>query len=255
MAAVDYCENSTISEAWAVVIGTPAVGNAADEVAALAYASRRKFPGIETRTSHVLADGPKEAPVPPHWTTQLVWEGGRHVARIGPGYLSVHFVRGAQAYEKYENSLGPEVAAWLEILTETFVGPDRPVGRVVFGYSNAFSFPAANFDASQYFKLNLGIGVGDPKKGLRELSASFRMPLDGDCEVSCALAIEPLPGDSMLFVRTKTIADDTAADLTFSDAEGVSKAIVRAKNRAKTTFFDFATEKTHDLMKAHYESA
>ncbi len=116
--------------------------------------------------------------------------------------------------------------------------------------SGTFEFPTTDFDISRYFKLSVGIGVEAAKPGLRDLSTAFRVPLDDGAEASLTLTIEVPPAGDTLVVRTKTVADDSAQGLSFFDGPGIVEAMLRAKNRAKRTFFDFATAETHTIMGA-----
>lgn len=259
MTVVTYCTKSTITEAWAIVLGLPGEPDT-EEVGALAFFGRKRFGTFQRIPSVVLMQRPKSDPVPPFWQQQLSWNDGRLLARIGHHYLSVHYLQKAdERYQTYKKSLQPYVSGWLDTYDETLIGAreQHPIDRVGFGYVNTFYFPASNFDLSKYFRLSLGIGVPIAEQGLLALETNFRL-FDNvhEADVMINLLVNPVLGeDQQLQVQTKVVAERRSIEeLSLKDRDNILDEILKAKEAAKVMFFDFATEETHDIMGAQYAS-
>ena len=259
MKVVTYCTNSTITEAWATVLGLPAEPDTA-EVGAIAHFGRKRFGNFQRIPSVVLMQRPKSDPVPPFWEQQLSWEDGRLLARIGHRYLSVHYLKKAdERYQTYEKSLQPAVFGWLETYDETLIGPREqyPIDRIGFGYVNTFHFPVTSFDLSKYFRLSLGIGVPAAQNGLLALETNFRFfDKSRAADVMVNLLVNTTLDESkQLQVQTKVVAERKGIEeCFFTDQDRILAEILKAKEAAKVMFFDFATEETHNIMGAQYAS-
>ena len=257
MRTVTYCTNSTITEAWGVVLGLPGELDE-EEVGALAYVGRKRCGPFERVPSVVLVQRPTAGPVPPFWQQQLAWENGHLLARLGHRYLSVHFLtKGDRRYLTYETSLQPAIISWLETYDETLLGPREhyPLDRIGFGYANTFYFPAAGFDLSKYFRVSMGIGVQTANKGLLALETNFRLfDTLRSTDVIVNLAVNAGGDDGLqLQVQTKIVAERrSVAEGSLKDQASILAELVRAKEAAKAMFFDLATDETHRLMGAQY---
>jgi uncharacterized protein (TIGR04255 family) len=255
MKAVTYCTNSTITEAWGLILGLPGELDE-EEIGALAHFGKKRFGHFERIPSVVLVQRPKAGPAPPFWQQQLTWDDGRLLARIGHRYLSVHFLnRGDRRYQTYEQSLQPAVKGWLETYDETLLGSREqyPLDRIGFGYVNTFHFPAPGFDLSKYFRVSLGIGVQTAQKGLLALETNFRLFDESRAaDVIVNLLVNTgVDEGRQLQVQTKVVAERRGTDEhSFKDQESIFAELLRAKEAAKAMFFDFATEETHRIMGA-----
>ncbi len=255
---VEYCENSTITEAWAAVLGSPAEIN--DSVTG----------GLENNASKVLGEfsikpsrvfieqNADEKLVPSFWHKQLTWNNSKYLARIGHRYLSVHFIKTEDKYEKYKNSLLPQIREWLNAYKETIDGrkEKHSVDRVIFGYVNNFRFEVdQSFDLKKYFKILFGTEAKSAKNGISHLNVNFRLQHES-IEVAVDLNIMPHPTNkSQLMVSTKIEGQKSIGeDLTFEEPDKIIENIFVTKEAAKAVFFDLATDETMKLMGAIYDN-
>lgn len=251
---VEYCENSTITEAWAVVQGGP--GKVQDsEFGALENYASKKIGKFETKPSFVLVKhkGSDET-VPAFWKKQLSWDNEKYLARIGHRYLSVHFVKqGEGKYEQYNKSLKPQVEGWLDSYKETVSGLQEqyPIENISFGYINLFKLPVKDFDLSRYFKVNFGTGVSYANNGIGALEIVFSVH---EPETRISVRVTPDPSDSEIIIVTTRVEARKLVEESFSfeDSEQILELIGEMKEAAKSVFFDLATNKTHDIMGAKY---
>lgn len=251
---VRYCRESTIEEAWAGVMGVPAVADPT-EAAALLRAARKHLKDLELRPSLVTVDATRLSG--PYWTQKVAWNDGRNLACFGHRYLTVHFLRnGGARYETYEASLLPHLKTWLHIVADAFGGDatDQLVSDVSYGYVNRFEFPARDFDISHYFKL--GLTLGNPRgHELFGFETTFQLRDRTDLVITNNVSASLLK-DGMVNVQTKFVAGKVMTqEATFGDEATLTAAIGEAKEGAKSAFFDFATAKTHDLMGVETDAA
>lgn len=254
---VTYCTNSTITEAWTFVRGLPAPVNDA-EMGALRHAAQKRLPSLKVIPSTVLVTQPQDGPSPPFWISQLAWDDGSLLARLGHRYLSVHYVkRSSGRYETFKKSLKPAIETWLKIYKDTYGGKSEgyPVDRIGFGYINGFEFPVESFDLSEHFKITFGVGVGDG--GLLAFATSFRF-LDEVAGLHITVNLEVAPttpnADTVRVVAKISAENPSVNGISFLESDAILNAVERAKESAKTHFFDFATDRTHAAMGAQYAS-
>lgn len=257
MTKVTYCEQSTITEAWAVIIGAP--GPVVEgEDAAVSYAARKQIGELQQQPSLVFVEQSDLQNVPPFWRQQFSWEDDKYLARLGHRYLSVHYVkRGDDRYEQYDRTLKPAIKTWLIAYEDTLSGTKapHPLKRAGFGYVNTFVFPQADFDLSRYFKLDFGIGSNSAKNGLSALEVNFELTYpDTNTVVSVNLLVRPVLTDlGQVELRTMIEAQTPLDDAhTFLDHEILLDVIMTTKDIAKDVFFDLATETTYEIMGARY---
>jgi hypothetical protein len=257
MKKVTYCTNSTIAEAWAVIVGKPGSVNDA-EAGAIEFSAQQRLGPLRKEPAIVLVESANRDIVPPFWREQLSSREGRYLARFGHRYLSVHFLRrGEDKYETYARTLQPSVEGWLDTFSAT-LGTGKaqyPVERVSFGYDNAFEFPVADFDLSRYFKLNVGIGAESAGNGLSALEINFRASQgEKKLPVSVNLMVHGDPTvPQQVRVRTKVEAQvPVVNDCSFVEKAKLMVLLAEAKEAAKTVFFDIATDETHRIMGAQY---
>lgn len=125
----------------------------------LERSARRRFASLQRKPAIVAVDARGDA-VPPFWNQQVTWSGGRHLARFGHRYLSVHYIpQDEERYTRFEEVFAPPTATWLDIYADA-LGGEHPVDRTGFGYVNRFLFDADGFDLSTYFSINVGVDVG-----------------------------------------------------------------------------------------------
>lgn len=188
----------------------------------------------------------------------MAWGDGSLLARLGHRYLSVHYVKRATGrYETFEKSLKPSIETWLEIYRSTYGDrrEDYPVDRLGFGYINGFEFPVESFDLSEYFKITFGVGVGNG--GLLAFATNFRF-LDETAGLHVTVNLDVAPttpnADRVRVVAKISAENPSVNDVSFLEPDAILKAVERAKESAKTHFFDFATDQTHAEMGAEYAS-
>jgi uncharacterized protein (TIGR04255 family) len=256
MSDITYCENSTITEAWAVIRGVAGKVDEA-EAGAVTVNARKLFGEFQGQPSIVLVEGQSPEAVPPFWREQLLWNNGKNLARIGHRYLSVHYIqKGGEKYRTYDDSLQPEIEKWLEAYEEALEGTKEPypIDRISFGYINTFVFEQNDFDLSQYFKVNIGIGAESAKNGIAGLELNFVFNKEVDCDVVVNLNVSTATPDKDL-IQVRTTVEALVrfnGDKSFLDVDSLLTAIYGAKETAKHVFFDMATEKTKTIMGVQY---
>lgn len=253
---VDRCESSTITEAWATVLGLPGPIDPTD-APVLGRAARDAIPDLALKPAVVTESVPPDQAAPPYWNQQVTWQNGTHLARFGHRYLSVHFLRqGEKRYTTFAESLAPALDAWLDIYGA--LGPstgDHHIDRIGFGYTNRFELDAADFDVSRHFRLNVAVDVGQPEAGLLGMHTTFQLyNAREDLHHVVSLAAESDAGDRV-FVVTKVVAEIRGTNgVTFANRDHIAQQVNRVRAAAKRTFFEFATKHTHELMGATYAS-
>ena len=255
-AKVKYCENSTITEAWAVVQGAP--GKIQDyEAGALINSATKIIGDFETKPSIVFVDKDSDDTVPAFWHKQLSWNSDSYRARIGHRYLSVHFIKqGKKKYETYEQSLKPKIEQWLESFKETVSGQKAqyPIEKVIFGYINLFRFSGKNFDLSRYFKVNFATGVSSASNGLAHLDIAFSVQ-HPNVVINLRVAPESMGSDTIIVTTRVEAHKVVEEECSFQDDEKILELICEMKTAAHMVFFDLATEETHLIMGAQYDKS
>jgi hypothetical protein len=255
---IAYCTSSTIAEAWAYVGGLPAVVDATD-AAVLLRGARERFPALREIPAIVAAPG-GSSPVAAYWRHQVTWGNGDYVVRFGHRYLSVHFVRRENRYDRFDTTMRPVVADWLAAYASAFGAhaASHPVDVMSFGYANTFALEPEGFDVADYFGLHVGFAIGVVDAAALGLHTSVTVQ-DHARDVRLAVELDvggANPSDPKLHVTTRVSAECDAADgTTFADAMTLEAAIVRAKAAARETFFNFTTPKTHAIMGAVHAAA
>jgi hypothetical protein len=249
--SVRYCESSTITEAWAVVLGAPAAETVASVQRAIEEAQAAR-PELEIDPSFVVATGNADL-IEPHWHTQLRWSNGVRVARVGHQYVAVHFLSRAGKYETYQASLQPDVAWWWE---RWATGPAAfEPRRVVFGYVNTFEFEEQDFALGDYFNVAAELRGPITAHAVDGYQATFRLTVGCVNPVHLSILVDNLnlgSNEEPRLVRrvvVKTVANRGCMQ---SDVMGVLAELETAKALAKDSFFDFACERTHQRMGAMY---
>jgi hypothetical protein len=253
---VTFCERSTITEAWAVVLGRP-VPVILEEPAAIVMAAKRALPQLEREPAMVIAEIPQRGPVAPFWSQQWAWDEGRLRARIGHRYLGVHRLADEEhRYETYERSLAPALRSWLEACVRVYDDPliIQALDQVGYGYINTFSFPAADFDLTKIVRMELGIELAGLHDGLDgfDVKLHYRDKLQPTARVAVQVIVQPDgPVPETLLVRTKVTAA-VAQEGSWTDRAFVERQVLVAKAAAKRAFFDLVTDETREMMGAQY---
>jgi uncharacterized protein (TIGR04255 family) len=244
---VDFCERSTIAEAWAMVLGPPGTFEGDGAVRTLEFLAKKRFPHLTAEPSlhwfQQALDG-----AAPFWFIQLKDAAG-HRIRLGHRFLSVHFVRDADGarYERYATSLRPVLQEWLVFIASSQMASEFPVERVAFGYVNQVDVPEDGVLAD-YFKVNVeaelsGVDVLD---GLDVRLRSNLPPVMRQVSVSAT-------GAEVGFrLITEVVTERVLDTATTADDDGVLAAIEEVRLAAKDLFFDFATERLMQQMGVHY---
>lgn len=253
--SIKYCKNSTITEAWAVVLGLPAPIDDTD-AAVITRRAREKFGDLHPKPAIVAVQLGPEKLAAPFWNQQFSWAGGKYLARFGHRFLSVHFLGQANdRYETFEKTLGPGIAMWLRIYSDALgaTAKEHVVDQVGFGYVNRFEFEPSGFDVSRYFKLNVAVELEEFKTGLVGVETGFRFHDEAKNE-SLTLSLAAEAGSVSIpkvGVVTKVFAEKRPVELvSFANVDSLPKLVHAAKEAAKRTFFGFATEETRAIMEA-----
>lgn len=263
MRRVIRCETSTITEAWATVLGLPDAF-IAEEGPSLVFAARKRLPGAQVEPAVVIADIQRHQPVPPFWNHQIFWNDRRYLARVGHRHLGVHVLASeTAAYETYDESFLPALEPWLRVFQDTY-GDDvaerrvhHGVDRIGYGYVNRFTYPAEGFDLSQSFKLSVGVDIDGASEGLSSLVVGFSVPEPSGATTSAQVTIEPdRSGSDLVVVTTKIFTEvGDLPGLLLDDAVLIAEEILRAKEIAKHAFFELTTEATRTRLGAHYAAS
>jgi hypothetical protein len=256
---VAYCTNSTITEAWAVIAGLPTPLDLVEEVLIWKSANRR-IPELALEEAIVAVKGNPQV-APPFWKSQVSWQGGERMARFGHRFLSIHYrPQRPNLYRTYEESVRPSIETWLEIVRSSGADlVDESIDVVGFGYVNQFAFePEANFDLSRYFRLNVGVHVGDPSPALTGLKTTFHFSVaaPADADLVLALSAESPDERGPITVTTRVFAERRGTpNLSWTSLDDIAALIREVKEVAKAAFFGFATEETHRIMGAQIDVA
>ena len=249
---VEHCEASTISEAWALVVGAPGPLDEGEKTLLLRGA-KKTFDNLNEVPAFIIQKSRGEA-IPAFWNTQAQWADSSQLARFGHRFLSVHRVATAEhPYGSYQLGVGEPLGTWLGIASDA-AEESYPVERTGFGYVNSFQFDSKDFDISRYFKLGLFLDLGESTPSIHALEASFKFEKD-DFLHQIQFSAEPQSNQSVRVVTKVFVERTTKEDLEIADRDRILESVVEAHETAKSAFFDFATKETHTLMKAQYASS
>lgn len=263
MPRVILCEKPTITEAWATVLGLPDAF-VAEEGPSLVFAARKRLAGAQVEPTVVVADIRPHRPVPPFWSHQVSWNDHRFLARVGHRYLGVHVLASTTAaYETYEKSFWPALEPWLQVFQDIYGNAlleqrvHHQVDRISYGYVNRFTYPAEGFDLSQSFRVSVGVDVESASEGLSSLVVGFSFPDPSGATTTAQVTIESdREGAETVVVTTKVSTEiDISGMLLLDDASVIAMDILRAKEIAKRTFFELATEATRTRLGARYAAS
>lgn len=211
---------------------------------------RQRFQDLEEVPAFVIqrTGGDK---ISPFWNTQAYWAEGKQLARFGHRFLSVHRVATPETgYDSYGESVGDPLDKWLDVAREASDEAGYPIERIGFGYVNSFTFSVNEFDVSRFFKLGVFLDIGEPAPSLHGLEAKFKFAEDSFLH-QIALSAEPQP-DKTIRVVTKVFVEREVGELNIQDSKKIATDVAAAHETAKSAFFKFATEETHEIMKAQY---
>ena len=251
---VSYCKNSTISEAWGLICGLPARLDDTD-TAVLLRAAKEHIPKLQQKPAIVSVNVIQEL-TQPFWREQVAWEDERYIARFGHRYLSVHFLKKAEKrYETFATSLKPALDTWLKLYENALTtGDDKhPVDRIAFGYVNTFEFELDGFDLSRFFKMSFGVVRGITRDGLTtiDIGCTF-FDQERNAYLSVNLSVEsPSRENSKIRIITKVLAEKRGLEgVSYANRDQLDMILLEAKSAAKDTFFNCATDETHEIMGA-----
>lgn len=256
--SVQFCTQSTITEAWALAVGLP-VRFDETEASTLYRAARNQIEGLREKPA-ILAVEVRD-PAPPFWTKQVAWDDERYRARFGHRYLSVHFLpHGGEHYQTYDQSLRAEIERWLRLYEQALTSSKDPhaVDGIGFGYVNKFELPGLDFDLSRYFRMSFGITTGPAQDGLHRFELGYEfLDRHRDVHLTVNLSVDSgTPEADTVRVVTKVFAEKRGLEgISFATRDQLAAANVATKEAAKTTFFELATEETHTLMGAVSDAA
>ncbi len=163
---------------------------------------------------------------PAFWHSQYCWENDRYRVRLGHRYLSVHFIKqGNTKYERYAESIKPEIGLWLDVYNSIVNGSSEPfnIEKITFGYINTFKFKAEDFDLSNYFKIDFGADISKSNNQIDNLHITFTIS-----ELSSNITIKVFsnPADSKeIFVTTNIESYEYIKEsATFEDTQKIVKS-------------------------------
>lgn len=256
MLKVSYCRDSTITEAWALIVGTPGKVSAA-ETGHLEISASKELGEFEPVPMFIfIEEGKDKNIVPPYWMRQLSWKNSEYSARLGHRFLSVHYLKkDGFKYETYEKSLKPQIDSWLNAYKETSEALKKryPITKVGFGYVNTFYFPANGFILAKYLKLSFSTGSDSAKNyGLASLKISFSLNRGKpNYTIIVHIDIESTNLENVKLVTKVEAHQAVENDITFEDNLKIADLVLEAKETAKSFFFnEMATPETLRIMGA-----
>lgn len=256
---IKHCKQSTISEAWAVVQGIPIPEVDSNEIGANVHSIQKEYPDSKIVPAIVVVQGDGKGPIAPFWQNQISIDSGNHLVRIGHQYLSIHFVRNnAKKYDTFSASFEPVAKKVTDIWAGNFSNDRKrmPLSVLGFGYINSFDFSRNNFDLSQYFQFNFGLNVSGINLALAGLKTFFNL-VEQESKALVTLEVEvvdsPLGPDSVRLVTRVLAQSPNSQKILIGDKAAILSEMKRMKEIAKSTFFGFATQTTHQLMEAVYD--
>lgn len=258
---VVHCNKSTITQAWAALLGTPGPPTQDDRFAAvLEWQAKKALHSLRPIPALVIVPS-GDGVVNPHWIRQVAWgDDDQYLARLGERYLSVHFLANPELfsdarYRTYAEDLEPMIRLWIESFGEACQGEGPECSKVIFGYINSFTFPIEQADLSQYFAMNVGLSEQVAANGLSSLTATFGLPED-ESKTRLEIAISADATAEALSVETRIEASFSFTNILPSmiDAARMLSKISQVREAAKSAFFNFATSKTHLIMEATYDT-
>lgn len=257
---ISHCENSTITEAWAVVQGSPKILDnlAKNEVKALQYAFRSKIPHFKLEPSMVVVQNTK-GPIAPFWSFQGSWNSKTSLLRAGHQFLSVHTLCEPPKlkYDRFESSFQPNLELALNVYKNVVVDSNvREVNSIIFGYINTFQFKeyGDGFDPTKYFNFMMGLDLGKLQKPLSQYKATFNLfDQPTDTHITVDLVAGKMTGTNSSFeITTQISAEKTnTKGLCFNQIKEILSSVRQVQKVAKQSFYHFATEVTlSEIMKA-----
>lgn len=256
---INYCKNSTISEAWAIVQGVPSPINQESkrEIQALIHAGSKKYTDLKAQPLIIVGET-KSGDIAPFWEFQGSWDNGKYIVRTGHGYLSTHRVcNELSKYGRYDTDVKPVLSDWLDLQNSTISNPEkRGVGSVGFGYINNFKFQnSGTFDYTKYLKLSSGVGVSNQDAELTQLKSSF-VYFDKVKEVQYIVEaiVGNIPGaaESFEIVVQVYCEKRISGTLSLANKDKILTVNREIQKYAKEMFFDITTDETHGLMEVVY---
>jgi hypothetical protein len=248
---VDYCEQSTITEASAVLLGPPGPFESDVPIRALEFFAKDRFPLLTTEPAVVFAAHGHD--VPPFWLTQMTFGPDKHRVRLGHRFLSVHFTRehgDARKYERFEESLRPQLREWCATIASSPMRDLFSVSRVGFCYVNTVDI-SVDANPADFFKLAIKTELKIAEHGIDAVDVRLRIGGPGQgplhhVSLSLSSTSSGIRAISTVFVE-RALADTVR----YGDA-AVMGEVESAKNMAKEVFFDFATDVLRNKMGARY---
>lgn len=264
-AKIKFCKESTITEAWCVIRGSnyPHTKDVEPESDAIVTTARKHTKDLVVDPSVVLVSSKLGDQIRPFWIRQCSWEDKKRIARIGYSYLSLHRVCNPEVkdkYDRYNSEILPYLRNWLTFFKDGSLSSEsQAIASVSFGYRNRFNFELTeDFDPSNYFKLVMGIDIGQNGNdfAIAEAESAYAFTnTKTQSQLNFSMRIADRPGTNRVVVETQCIAELLNFDNTnFSQGAKILNLVRNAQTEAKELFFSIATQKTLDeVLKAERE--
>ena len=257
MKKVKYCSNSTISEAWVTIKGGPShySEDSQNETAAMIQRLKKNYKDLQT--SQTIVVHPSIGNLSPSfWNKQVVSQSAGVLARFGHKYLGVHKIVGKDGkYETYDKSFLAIFNDVINCFRDVAIDPEQyQLSSISFGYVNRFNFDSNTFNITDYFKLNVGIEIDGENllKALKNGYNFFDEKNQSQLIININIGSDPASNSiaaSTSFESEKVVSEE---NLFLTNHESILGIVRSMKEAAKSNFFFFTTEKTHQLMGAVY---
>ena len=255
MPEITKCTNSTVTEAWFVVAGSPYLLGIEDqnETAVVMNTLQKRHAGSKVIPTITLASS-EAVTVNPFFRSELLLENKKRV-RVGYRFTSGHTMHNQSSkYEGFTKELRPLADETLNDFKHAVIKPENAkVALMAYGYKNEFSIDTAgDLDLSEYFRVAFGIMPegSRPNLSLTGLNSDFTF-FDSASQMRYLFSIrgeQPNPNIKAYIVRVNTVCQLNSNNLTFNDSTEVLNAIDQCRQAARAFFFDLTTDKTKAIM-------
>ena len=257
---IERCENSTITEAWALIRGVPReLGNIAhSEMKAIEYRLQKGIQGFKIDPTIVAVQN-IQGPIAPFWNFQGSWDSGKKLVRSGHEYLSIHTLCNppSNRYDRFDTEIQPNLEKLIDLINEALPedgGTKKKVHSVGFGYVNTFIFKnTSKLNPSDYFNLSVGLSLGANVGVVSQFKTSFNIvSKKKDYSIVVDILAGQVVGEKDSYEIVTQIHAEKLCEKSISYAEKAEliEVVKDVQKIAKLNFYRFATDKTLTEMGA-----